>query len=275
LCALAAALAQASAPASARDRHPDPRIPIDTREYPRFKPVLLLSWEARVGREEMFAIGTGFLISPCHALTNRHFLADALVDGRFVPQSIRVGGGFEGRGRTSRPTVETGAVPIAWGDSNTRIGVGGPRQDWAGDWALLKLDWSIGDRIGYLAPSILGPAQAERLVLETAGFPEDRYIEMGGDAVQPTLHANLACRIDEAQPERWRSFECRGSPGASGSPGIVRGDDGRYRAVAMLSGGDARSLRRVVFTPLSFLEEPQVKAALERHACSSHVPESR
>ena len=108
-------LACVAATASAQEAPAvDPRIAVDTRELPRFKPVLLLSWEARTGRGELYAMGTGFLISPCHALTSKHFIADAIVGDRFIADRIRVEGGYVGAGAASKPTLETNARPIAW-----------------------------------------------------------------------------------------------------------------------------------------------------------------
>ncbi len=84
------------------------------------------------------------------------------------------------------------------------------------DWALLRLDQPLGDRLGFAGVSLLasrGRTAARAADLYQAGYSWDT-----GD----TLSANIRCHLAETYPNNTFAHECDTTRGDSGSAFLVR-----------------------------------------------------
>lgn len=88
------------------------------------------------------------------------------------------------------------------------------------DWALIRLEEPVGDRLGFARVRNLtgeGPARARAADLYQAGYSWDT-----GD----TLSANIGCHIVRTFSDNTFAHECDTTRGDSGSGFLVRGADG-------------------------------------------------
>jgi V8-like Glu-specific endopeptidase len=96
-----------------------------------------------------------------------------------------------------------------------------------GDWALLRLDWPLGDMVGVLPVHVLTEEEIARanrdgLVVAQAGYSGD---------TSPNLSAHEGCRITSAYDSGGIQHECDTTGGDSGSP-IMLMLDGVYHVIA-------------------------------------------
>lgn len=120
-------------------------------------------------------IGTGFLVSPCHVLTNFHVAFAA--DPKHPSAAVKVDF-YYGQGRDDGYAAHIRASPV----DHPELGVHGWGKqdpfDLSDDWALLRLESCIGARLGYM---ILLPA------IVPDGAMGDTY-EIAGILKNPTVN---------------------------------------------------------------------------------------
>ncbi|HRE42561.1 MAG TPA: trypsin-like serine protease [Terricaulis sp.] len=87
------------------------------------------------------------------------------------------------------------------------------------DWALLRLDQPLGDRVGHanVANITAEPARALSAEVMQAGYSWDTGDQLSG---------NLSCRIIAVNPDHTFAHECDTTRGDSGSGFVVRNGDG-------------------------------------------------
>ncbi len=169
------------------------------------------------------ALGTGFLVSPCHVLTAAHVVAEA--DGISADQVMLFFAGSGELGPEYKEAHSFGALsparPLVWGESHDfDTGSTADRRDaWlkAGwdDWALLKLDRCLGeDGFDYL----------KLLPVTTADFTRQGGAAAAISAGLPADHDNDNLTVDPActllgqiDSTGWQ-HDCTTMPGNSGGP---------------------------------------------------------
>lgn len=168
------------------------------------------------------ALGTGFLVSPCHVLTAAHVVSEA--DGINANQVLLFFAGTGELGPEYKEAHSFGdlspARPLVWGEShNFDSGSTADRRDaWhkAGwdDWALLKLDRCLGDEYSYL----------KLLPISTADFARNGGARPVISAGLPADHNNDTLTVDptctmlgQVDSTGWQ-HDCTTMPGNSGGP---------------------------------------------------------
>ncbi len=168
------------------------------------------------GKNNLFQ-STGFLISPCLVMTNYH----AVFGKSKSPNKTDFNVSF-----TANRTVT--ARPISWGDP-TGGSVGG-------DWAVLELENKdcLGLEVGWLK-LLKGQSMFDLKdrTLKTAGYP----LKKNDDRNPGQLWGQMDCNYQNGPGGR--DFvdtlfnDCALNGGQSGSPLMVRTDDGQFRVVGM------------------------------------------
>lgn len=144
--------------------------------------------------------GTGFLVSPCHVLTNYHSVfgidPDAASSGRQFRVSFTVGDG---------PLQRTvGGQPVFWGAFNTKV---------EHDWALVRLDSCVGaePEFGWMELHAQAPESMAGLQVALAAFPSDRP--------RDRLWLQSNCQVRSMQRGTSKILhDCAVVTGASGGP---------------------------------------------------------
>ena len=177
------------------------------------------------------ALGTGFLVSPCHVLTAAHVVAEP--EGINADQVVLF---FAGSGELGPEYKEarsfaalSPARPVVWGESHDfdSGSTADRRAAWlkAGwdDWALLKLDRCLGDEgFGYLK---LKPVSTSTLTQDggalatiSVGLPADH----DNDKLTVDPKCTLLGQIDSTG---WQ-HDCTTLPGNSGGPILAEKPEG-------------------------------------------------
>lgn len=144
--------------------------------------------------------GTGFLVSPCHVLTNYHAVYGLAPDAARSDRAYRVDF-VVGDGPLQR-TV--GGSPVFAGRFNTRV---------EHDWALVKLDQCIGaePEFGWMELHAQTPESMAGLQVALAAFPADRP--------RDRLWVQPSCQVHAMQPGSNKVLhDCAVVVGASGGP---------------------------------------------------------
>ncbi|MBI2255775.1 MAG: trypsin-like peptidase domain-containing protein [Proteobacteria bacterium] len=169
------------------------------------------------------ALGTGFLVSPCHVLTAAHVVSEP--EGISADQVLLF---FIGSGDLGPEYYEANsfaelspARPVVWGESRDlhKGSTADRREAWqkAGwdDWALLKLDKCLGDEgYGYLKLQPMATTdftrQGNTLPITSIGLPADHDNEK--------LTIDPACTLfGQIDSTGWQ-HDCTSMPGNSGGP---------------------------------------------------------
>jgi V8-like Glu-specific endopeptidase len=145
---------------------------------------------------------TGFLVSPCYALTNYHsvFGASKEPTADFAVNIFTID-------PVEKSYKVTRAVPVARG----AYGESGKRSE--DDWSLLKLDICSGKRIGWLETDVRRTSLLWNKEVASAGYPGDEY---AGD-----LWIHQSCRLVEQNIVGYENIifnNCATRSGSSGSP---------------------------------------------------------
>lgn len=204
-------------------RFPDFRQPVD-RTSAGFRQLNAIG---TISANNVPHVGTGFLVSPCLVLTNKHVaFKDVLSAAIGLRLLFSVGQG---------PTPDIpflqqipGKV-VAFSDYN------GTLNNLGGDWALIKLDHSIS---GIPALPIVAMSETElrNRPAMTAGFPGDKRSNLL-DVHQ--MWGDLDCQVIGESDGDYLLHNCQTTPGQSGSPILVRDqNDDRLVAVGIVHGGN-------------------------------------
>jgi len=237
-CAILVGLALAvgaSAPASANvfaANGQDPRVEQGRADFGRlYMPIgsvitadkVPTAWDgSRAGKTR----GTGFLVSPCHVLTNYHAVygLDPAASRSDRPYRVNF---VVGDGPLQR-TV--GGSPVFAGRFNTTV---------EHDWALVKLDSCIGaePEFGWMELHAQPPESMAGLQVALAAFPADRP--------RDRLWMQSSCQVHAMQPGTTKVLhDCAVVVGASGGPIIDPYQ--RNPAVVAIQCGELNSTRELV-----------------------------
>jgi hypothetical protein len=202
----------------------DPRMMVERTAGP-FRAIGLIetpepvAQATREGTVSSTTRGTGFMISPCYALTNFHVVfgdAAATPDPRAVYRTwISLGGdnaGFKYR--------RVRAVAVAWGDF---------AHDQRQDWTVLKVDGCPGadPAIGWVDLAPNKPNTVQHRAAMDAGFD--------GDFKTSQLVSQTGCKLGYAVDDFTIQHYCASRPGMSGSPIFVFDETGAPMVVAIVS----------------------------------------
>lgn len=169
------------------------------------------------------ALGTGFLVSPCHVLTAAHVVGE---NGDINADQVLLF--FAGTGKLGPEYLQANsfgamspARPLVWGESHDlhKGSTADRRAAWkmAGwdDWALLKLDRCLGDQgFGYLKLLPMTTTEltqsGSQYAVTSVGFPADQNNDR--------LTVDPACNvIGQVENTGWQ-HDCTSLPGNSGGP---------------------------------------------------------
>lgn len=169
------------------------------------------------------ALGTGFLVSPCHVLTAAHVVSEPEGISANQESQFFAGSGYLGSQSYEASSFATSskARPVVWGQSrNLHQGSSADRRDaWqrAGwdDWALLKLDRCLGeDGYDYLKLLPINTRDFTRtgatLSVTSIGLPADHDNEK--------LTIDPACTLFGQIDNTGWQHDCTSMPGNSGGP---------------------------------------------------------
>ncbi|QYY33658.1 serine protease (plasmid) [Cupriavidus pinatubonensis] len=226
----------------------DPRVPIDRRAHPEYDPIGIVSIPNAT--KPAFNLGSGWLTSDCLVITARHVIT-GLEDN---PGRSAVG---------ARVSFLVGTPPsndrnFAYRTTGTVVEAG----DGGDDWALIKLDESLGKRVGKIATWRYTVEEAQTCTaLEIAGYPGGKDIDK--------LWWQSKCQLEKDLSSRWQFIvRCPATRGNSGGPLLCRETDGDLRAIGIIAtqayGANAQALN---FTALDSIE-----LAVQKHQenCPKH-----
>lgn len=202
--------------------------------------------------------GSGFLISPCHVLTNYHVVFGSDSAQPVTNKRVRFSLGIAGNGGTE--TV-AGTV-VGYGEDFQ------PTRNRYSDWALIRLDSSPGEKYGYFNIASTPFPAVRQLELVSAGYPADKPVSaLWGDS----------CRIPDRESYGWMT-NCILVPGSSGGPVATRNARGEYVVVGMNAGfhvnrgliskTESSRERMNIVTPISGLYE-RVQGLMKANACKA------
>jgi tetratricopeptide (TPR) repeat protein len=177
------------------------------------------------------AIGTGFLVSPCHVLTAAHVVAGP--DGISTDQVMLFFTGTGELGPEYKEAHSFGALsparPVVWGDAESfdKGSTADRREAWhkAGwdDWALLKLDRCLGDE-GYGYLKLLPMTTSE--FIQSGGARSVTSAGLPADHNNDTLTIDPACTmLGQVDSTGWQ-HDCTTMPGNSGGPILAAKSEG-------------------------------------------------
>ena len=176
--------------------------------------------------------GTAILVSPCHVLTAHHI---AFGSGRTPgePRSFAYGPPRDGEPFGERVR----AFAVIWGNRDRHIHE---------DWALLRLDPCIGDKVAWWPPVSLSVEEAAALPdgVMLAGLPGDRDIDQ--------VSVDPSCRVvgqDRRLPSAWL-HDCATRIGDSGGALFHIDTNGKPALLGVVHAeGERRSEILSVWTP--------------------------
>ena len=240
----------------------DPRVTFDrgARRYRSFNSV------GMVTHEDSPAAGTGFMISRCLLLTNRHvaFPPDGARARRGRSVLFHVGQ----TGDPRRPFAETVAATVVQWGARTEHDFG-PYDDWA----VARLETRLRGDYDALPLGEVRESTARRSSLTSLGYPGAKAIEFGGFHY---LWGDPECRVVRLGPLGWET-NCAMSPGSSGGPVLMPTGPGNWTVVGINSAspkmgfsipgrGETHSARLNLATPVeSILDE--IVTTLRTHRC--------
>lgn len=170
------------------------------------------------------ASATGFMVSPCYALTNYHvvFGGSKAPNKDDFKMSVYVKTNEDKKGYAM-----TEASPVVWGDYNKS----GHVKD---DWALVKLNVCAGKQTGWFNMATLGSGVIDPQSLSMAGYPGDK------DAQKLWIDKKCSMRNWDQNIGVW-SHDCASRAGASGSPIFAFDQKGVPQLVAMNAASNSSS----------------------------------
>lgn len=199
----------------------DERMPVN-RSAKEFRELNAIGGVSRDGNK---IIGTGFLVSPCHVLTNIHV---AFMDPLQAKDKSSVYFSVGQTGSFMKPFAED-HIP---GEIVAHGKYDGTFRSANEDWVVVRLSKSIGASVGYFPIMQTTPSVVKNLNVLTAGFPATKTDKYGFSSIW----ADLSCRILGVTGYGYASHTCQTSGGQSGSPILAKGMDGRLYAVGMIQG---------------------------------------
>lgn len=210
LAAAALAAACAQTPTISPD---DPRAPIDRAKN---------EWPGRavgIVRRDGFA-GSGALVGSCTVVTSEHVLSG----GGTKPVKIGdVAEFFVGHGRLGGVFAESVPAEVI------ALGPRAASDKFDDDWAILRLARPSGDRYGVIQPGLPDVRALSTRSLWVLGFAGATELSQYR---QLTSHRN--CRFVTGQGHAWLTT-CASTPGLSGGPLLMLGNDSRLRVVAIMT----------------------------------------
>lgn len=202
---------------------PDYREVID-RTTPEFKD---LNGIGVVTHAHENGYGSGFLVSPCHVLTNLHVAFDDVKnpkDGQPVEFSV----GQTGSAKKPFSNVMVPGKVVAYG------GYRGLNNERNGDWAVIKLSKPVGNSVGFIKLYQMSFEAMKQRPVITAGFPGSKN-NNGKDYSK--LYGDLNCKMAGVSVYGYVAHTCQATAGQSGSPILAKApNDGKFYAIAMVAG---------------------------------------
>lgn len=218
----------------------DPRRPISRKDNPEYNAIGAL--KSNIGR------GTAWLGNECLVWTAKHVLGrDKNVIGQKVKFSV---------GQSSNPSrdfeYEVEGEVVESGNADHKEFDGATE-----DWALIKLNKSIGKKVGFIDTTMYTKEEAQTCkALEVAGFP-------GGKDLASLWHQSN-CSLDAARSgDSAFNIGCPATPGNSGGPLLCREIDGSLHAIGVVMQKNTAVTRSVA---LNFTaDSSKIDAAYRKH----------
>lgn len=171
------------------------------------------------------AYGTGFMVDSCHVLTNSHVAFNNHVSGD-VGSKTYFSVGQTGSKQSPFKHADIEGKVIAKGNYDRTV------SKTNGDWVVIRLSKSIKD-VSSIPMYQMDSAVMKGKDVMTVGFPGD-LSDDGKDLSK--AHGDLNCKLDGMSVYGFQFHKCTATTGQSGSPVMAKGNDGKYYAIAMISG---------------------------------------
>ncbi|QYY33659.1 serine protease (plasmid) [Cupriavidus pinatubonensis] len=208
----------------------DPRVPIDRRVHPEYNPIGIVSLPNAT--QSGFNRGTGWLTSDCLVVTARHVITGSEEKHERSAVGARVSFLVGNPPSDDKNfAYKTSGVVVEAGDGGMSI---------SDDWALIKLDESLGKRVGNIATWQYSVEDAQTCTaLEVAGYPG------GKDVDQLWWQSN--CPLEKHLSSEFQFIlRCPATQGNSGGPLLCRETNGDLRAIGIIAtqsfGANAQAL---------------------------------
>lgn len=207
----------------------DPRAPIDRRKHPEYNPIGLVQLP---GASAKTFKGTGWLTSDCLVVTARHIITGSgeLKEGSALGKRIKF--------LVGNPQSEN--LNFAYQTTGVVVASGAPGQSLSDDWALIRLDESIGKKVGTIETWQYSVEDALTCTaLEVAGYPGTKAFDK--------LWWQTNCPLEKDISNEWHFLvRCPATAGNSGGPLLCRESNGDLRAIGIIAtqsyGANARAL---------------------------------
>lgn len=225
------ALAADEIEAQAASKTKDERVEIDrtSKEYQQMNAIGVVYPEGKQ------YLGTGFLVDDCHVLTNAHV---AFKEGVAGAKGARVHfsvGHSKVKGKQFE-YADIGGTVIEHGDYTSHT-----LSDVNSDWTVIRLDQPIGKKVGSIAVYQMDPENLKNRDVITVGYPGD-LTNNAKDLSK--IFGDRKCKLLGMSVYGFEYHTCQTMPGQSGSPVMSKAKDGKFYALAMISGDNGFSLER-------------------------------
>lgn len=187
--------------------------------------------------------GTGFLVSPCHVLTNVHVVYNESEYEVKDPQDhrdLKIGK------KIQFSVGQTDSTNYQFSNSNIDgkvVAVGkynGFSSTTNRDWVVIKLSTPVGREVGYIKFFQMTLKNMNNRAVITAGYPGART---NYGANLKNIYGDLNCKMDGADIDGYVFHTCKTGRGSSGSPILaLNPKDKKYYAIGMVKGHEGGTL---------------------------------
>ena len=222
----------------------DPRKELDRIAHPEYNGIGLV--KSSLGR------GTGFMINECLMLTNKHVIG---AGKNIIGNSVDFHAGQSVTDRSKSFEYKVQGTVVASGNQE-----GERSDDITEDWALVKLNKSVGEKIGFtkIGFAEVEDAKDECESLEIAGFPADKDYK--------NLWWQGDCKLfpETSGPSAF-NIGCPITPGNSGSPLICKRKNKPNLAIGIATQSAIKNENTQSYALNFTVDEPLIAQAIKKN----------
>lgn len=223
----------------------DPRKPIDRRLYRKYNPIGIV--------QSSFGRSTGWLTTDCLVVTARHAITGSDLEEKDkspIGRRVKFLVGFP-QTEDMNFTYKSEGTVVAAGENGRKI---------FQDWAVIRLDQSLGKDIGKIETWQYSVEDAQTCVsLEIAGYPGGKNIDR--------LWGQTHCPLEKYLSSKYQFIlGCPATEGNSGGPLLCRETDGDLRAIGIVATQSYGAMAQALNFTADWFEN--IKPALQKYANS-------